>query len=31
VALAHKLLRQAYDVLKNRRPFDKNFCTWYLT
>jgi Transposase and inactivated derivatives len=27
VAVAHKLLRQAYGVLKNRRPFDENFCT----
>jgi hypothetical protein len=31
VAVAHKLLRQAYGVLKNRRPFDENFCTWHLT
>jgi transposase len=27
VAVAHKLLRQAYGVLKSRRPFDENFCT----
>jgi transposase len=27
VAVAHKLLRQAYGVLKNKRPFDENFCT----
>jgi transposase len=27
VAIAHKLLRQAYGVLKSRRPFDENFCT----
>ena len=27
VAVAHKLLRQAYGVLKNRKPFDENFCT----
>jgi hypothetical protein len=31
VAVAHKLLRQAYGVLKNRKPFDENFCTWHLT
>jgi len=31
VAVAHKLLRQAYGVLKNKRPFDENFCTWHLT
>jgi hypothetical protein len=27
LAVAHKLLRQAYGVLKSRRPFDENFCT----
>jgi hypothetical protein len=27
VAVAHKLLRQAYGVLKSKRPFDENFCT----
>jgi transposase len=27
VAVAHKLLRQAYGVLKNKRPFDENLCT----
>jgi transposase len=27
VAVAHKLLRQAYGVLKSRRPFDENLCT----
>jgi len=27
VAVAHKLLRQANGVLKNKRPFDENFCT----
>jgi predicted nuclease of restriction endonuclease-like (RecB) superfamily len=27
VTVAHKLLRQAYGVLKSRRPFDENFCT----
>jgi hypothetical protein len=27
VAVAHKLLRQAYGALKNKRPFDENFCT----
>jgi hypothetical protein len=27
VAVAHKLLRQAYGVLKNKRPFDENSCT----
>jgi transposase len=27
VAVAHKLLRQTYGVLKSRRPFDENFCT----
>jgi hypothetical protein len=27
VAVAHKLLRQAYGVLKNIRPFDENFFT----
>jgi transposase len=27
VAVAHKLLRQAYGVLKSRRPFDENFYT----
>ena len=27
VAVAHKLLRQAYGVLKSRRSFDENFCT----
>jgi transposase len=27
VAVAHKLLRQAYGVLKNRRSFDENFYT----
>jgi hypothetical protein len=27
VAVAHKLLRQVYGVLKSRRPFDENFCT----
>jgi hypothetical protein len=31
VVVAHKLLRQTYDVLKNRKPFDENFCTWHLT
>jgi hypothetical protein len=27
VTIAHKLLRQAYGVLKSKRPFDENFCT----
>jgi hypothetical protein len=27
VAVAHKLLREAYGVLKSRRPFDENFYT----
>jgi hypothetical protein len=27
VVVAYKLLRQAYGVLKSRRPFDENFCT----
>jgi hypothetical protein len=29
-AVAHKLLRQVYGVLKSRRPFDENFCTGHL-
>jgi hypothetical protein len=31
VAVAHKLLRQVYGVLKSKRPFDENFCNWHLT
>jgi hypothetical protein len=26
-SVAHKLLRQAYGVLKSKRPFDENFYT----